>query len=125
MEENLDYKKMEDVAKKIVYFLTSKGVQSSIKVSRYKKEIKAVEIYSTLSIEEFLNSVGILATISDLDISEEKSISGKYKTKLIKLYKAPVGVSVNRNDVFFLLKDRKSTRLNSSHTDISRMPSSA
>ena len=28
-------------------------------------------------------------------------------------------------DKYFLLPDRKSTRLNSSHTDISRMPSSA
>ena len=28
-------------------------------------------------------------------------------------------------DVFIVSKDRKSTRLNSSHTDISRMPSSA
>ena len=31
--------------------------------------------------------------------------------------------NVNRDD--FVMEDRKSTRLNSSHTDISRMPSSA
>ena len=29
------------------------------------------------------------------------------------------------NDLEFMLSDRKSTRLNSSHTDISRVPSSA
>ena len=38
--------------------------------------------------------------------------------------KHPLIDEVNR-DFCFLLKDRKSTRLNSSHTDISRMPSSA
>ena len=36
---------------------------------------------------------------------------------------APKEVPVHRNEVYEA--DRKSTRLNSSHTDISRMPSSA
>ena len=35
-----------------------------------------------------------------------------------------VGSNITKN-VWGQLKDRKSTRLNSSHTDISRMPSSA
>ena len=35
------------------------------------------------------------------------------------------GVTGTRNAIQFLISDRKSTRLNSSHTDISRMPSSA
>ena len=37
----------------------------------------------------------------------------------------PVGQSRNDFDIFEGLADRKSTRLNSSHTDLSRMPSSA
>ena len=34
-------------------------------------------------------------------------------------------ISINGVEVFEIISDRKSTRLNSSHTDISRMPSSA
>ena len=38
----------------------------------------------------------------------------------------PAALAASDVDLFFLaLPDRKSTRLNSSHTDISRMPSSA
>ena len=35
------------------------------------------------------------------------------------------GLSVYQGDMTSFMRDRKSTRLNSSHTDISRMPSSA
>ena len=35
-----------------------------------------------------------------------------------------IGIDLDQGDVLFL-KDRKSTRLNSSHSSVSRMPSSA
>ena len=37
----------------------------------------------------------------------------------------PIGLSDVQKDAEAISRDRKSTRLNSSHTDISRMPSSA
>ena len=59
-----------------------------------------------------------------------KNLKGKYavfggKSKIGALIKLK---QFEKNDIKFnkiSLKDRKSTRLNSSHTDISRMPSSA
>ena len=42
-----------------------------------------------------------------------------------KVTDAATGYRGRRKNVFRIAKDRKSTRLNSSHTDISRMPSSA
>ena len=45
----------------------------------------------------------------------------KYLTIYLKSYKKKISEFVNSKDY----QDRKSTRLNSSHTDISRMPSSA
>ena len=39
--------------------------------------------------------------------------------------KIAVGISGGKDSLTLLMTDRKSTRLNSSHTDISRMPSSA
>ena len=54
----------------------------------------------------------------------DKTFSGNFDYKVVDF---PVGetVEISVECAMHLFGDRKSTRLNSSHTDISRMPSSA
>ena len=54
-------------------------------------------------------------------------IDNKIKSEIQKglLVLIGIGLDDNKQDVEWLAKDRKSTRLNSSHSQQSRMPSSA
>ena len=74
--------------------------------------------------ENFFGDVGFLSQSSDLvpslDVSETEQ-AVQVETDLPGFKAEEVDIEVNDN----YLTDRKSTRLNSSHTDISRMPSSA
>ena len=80
-----DFKKLGDTANKVSRYLSDKGIKVAVKTSRYQTQIKAVEIASPTSIEDFLKSVGLIGTVSDLSIVEEKAISGTYKAKLVKI----------------------------------------
>lgn len=96
-----DYQQLAETAKKVLKHLTTKGVKAAIKTSRYQKEIKAVEIAANVPLDEFLKNVGISGKISDLTLTEEKSISGKYKAKLVTVTVAANGIS--RNETFFIV----------------------
>ena len=54
-----------------------------------------------------------------------KSKRGKYRTEKVGVFGETGLVYLSIEPEFIQERDRKSTRLNSSHTDISRMPSSA
>jgi hypothetical protein len=81
----MDYTKLTATAKKIDLYLKGKQIKSSIKKSRYQTQINAVEVAYPGSIEALLKEAGISGTVSDLTPTEEKSISGKYKAKLITI----------------------------------------
>ena len=81
----MDYAKLTATAKKIGVYLKGKQIKSSIKKSRYQTQINAVEVAYPGSIEALLKEAKISGTISDLTVTEEKSISGKYKAKLITI----------------------------------------
>ena len=59
-----------------------------------------------------------MVNYNDLDLKNWKKYLGDITTDAI-------WITPNINNGKFKIPDRKSTRLNSSHTDISRMPSSA
>ena len=96
-----NYDKLAVSAKKITEYLTKKGVKASVKTSRYQKEIKAVEIASPVPLETFLKDNAIAGKLSDLSSVEEKSISGKYKAKLVTITTANTAVA--KGDMFFLV----------------------
>lgn len=78
---------MADNAKIIVGYLKQAGIDSVVKISRYQTSIKAVEINSSIPVEDLLKSVNIIATATDLTVEEERNISGRYKAKLVVLTK--------------------------------------
>jgi hypothetical protein len=92
---------MADHAKIIVEYLKQSGIESSVKTSRYQTSIKAVEINSSIPVEDLLKSVKIIATTSDLTVEEERNISGRYKAKLVTLTKKVSSLSVG--DKFFIV----------------------
>jgi hypothetical protein len=96
-----DYAKLTATAKKIAEHLKGKGVGAAIKKSRYQTQINAVEVAYPGSLESLLKDNGIAGTIADLSTTEEKSISGKYKAKLITLTKAVGGCTAKEQ--FFLV----------------------
>ena len=81
----MDYTKLTATAKKIDVYLKGKQIKSSIKKSRYQTQINAVEVSYPGSLDALLKEAKIVGTISDLTPTEEKSISGKYKAKLITI----------------------------------------
>jgi hypothetical protein len=81
----MDYAKLTATAKKIDVYLKGKQIKSSIKKSRYQTQINAVEVSYPGSIDALLKEAKIIGTIGDLTSTEEKSISGKYKAKLITI----------------------------------------
>jgi len=89
----MDYAKLTTTAKKIDVYLKGKQIKSSIKKSRYQTQINAVEVAYPGSIEALLKEAKISGTISDLTPTEEKSISGKYKAKLITIKAAVASCS--------------------------------
>lgn len=92
---------MEVSAKKLTKYLVSRGIDAKIKVSRYQTQIKAVELASAISLEKLMPSLMIEADIQDLSPTEEKAISGKYKTKLLKIKKSVE--NINTGETLFIL----------------------
>ena len=89
-------------------------------------QIKNITLRNFLSIGNVTQAVDFnkkeltLILGENLDLGGDGARNGTGKTTLIQgLSYALFGVPIND------IRDRKSTRLNSSHTDISRMPSSA
>lgn len=83
----LNYKELSESAKNFIKILNTNGVEASVKSSRYVKDIKAVEVASSIPISDLLKSIGVSGKISDLPSEEEKKISGKYKAKLVNVGK--------------------------------------
>lgn len=98
---NYNFVNMEVSAKKLTKYLVSRGVDAKIKVSRYQSQIKAVELASALSLEKLMPSLMIEADISDLTPTEEASISGKYKAKLLKVKKSVENINIG--ETLFIL----------------------
>ena len=83
--------------------------------SNYKDQVFIIMGETTSSLEKLLNTTikhKFPNVVDRIDVKEENLDGFTYLLKVYVIIK-------NYN------KDRKSTRLNSSHTDISRMPSSA
>jgi hypothetical protein len=89
----MDYEKLTATGKRIDVYLKAKQVKSSIKKSRYQTQINAVEVAYPGSLDSLLKETGIKGKISDLTSTEEKSISGKYKAKLVTLTATVAGCS--------------------------------
>ena len=72
-------------------------------------------------------AVGFPDSCADVRIAQYESDVRTPKEDLMKIFASTLGVPVELFTVpaNLLRRDRKSTRLNSSHTDSSRMPSSA
>ena len=83
----LNYKELSESAKNFIKILNTNGVEASVKSSRYVKDIKAVEVASSIPISDLLKSIGVSGKISDLPSEEEKKISGKYKAKPVNVGK--------------------------------------
>lgn len=96
-----DYKKLADSAKKAADAFKSKKVIASIKVSRYQKQIKAVEVSYPGSLEKLLEDKGFKGKLTNLTVTEEKNISGKYKAKLFTV--TLPGNSLTKNESFFIV----------------------
>ena len=84
--------------------------------------MKKIPKYSYL-----INFIGVLAVFGLLAAIFESGIFGTRTTYFTHMHAilTQAGGLVFSNRRFVSARDRKSTRLNSSHTDISRMPSSA
>lgn len=91
---------MAENAKVIVNFLKQQGVEASLKTSRYQTSIKAVEVSISIPIGDFLKSLKINGSITDLTQEEERNISGRYKSKMITLKGS---VSTLKKDAKFFL----------------------
>lgn len=96
-----DYKKQHEAAKKFIALLSANKIPAKLKASRYNKDIKAVEIASTDSFDALLIALGFPGKVGDLAATDEKSISGKYKAKLITVTKAFPGFQ--KGDAFFIV----------------------
>jgi hypothetical protein len=97
-----DLNKMAAAAKKFTDYLKVQGVKAQVKVSRYQKDIKAVEVESSIPVQDLFKSLGIRADVTDLSPTEEKAISGKYKAKLVKI-KSSISNVVSVNDQLFIV----------------------
>ena len=129
---NFYEKEMRDLLK--ISIKTKKGVREIICSPDHQffvrnKYIKASNLKKgdiTLLLNQphstYNNATKNIEVSKKMIIEEGKIIKiEKVKNNLKKVY----DLEVKNNHNFFANKDRKSTRLNSSHTDISRMPSSA
>lgn len=96
-----DYSLMEQKAEVVKKLLVSKDVKAAIKTSRYQKQIKALQVSSVVTLDKILESVGINATVDDLDSTEERAISGTYKAKLVTIKTTKNGLK--KGDTFFML----------------------
>ena len=66
---------------------------------------------------KFMLSTAILAGLSGVALAQDAAATGMFRTA--------ADAMELRASTFIGMRDRKSTRLNSSHLDLSRMPSSA
>ena len=96
-----DYTKLATTAKKVSDFLSGKGVTAVVKTSRYQTQIKAVEVRHNGTLESLFKQYAINASLTDLTPVEEKSISGKYKAKVVTLNSASAGAA--KGDKFFIV----------------------
>lgn len=98
----VDLVKMANAAKKFTEYLNKKGIEAKLKVSRYQKDIKAVEVSSSIPVMDLFKSIGIKAVVADLSKEEEKAISGKYKAKHVTI-KTGINNVVNPLDELFIV----------------------
>lgn len=96
-----EYTKLAATAKKVSDFLSGKGVTTVIKTSRYQTHIKAVEVRHNGTLESLFKQYTINASITDLTAIDEKSISGKYRAKIVTLNNASAGAA--KGDKFFII----------------------
>ena len=116
-----------------------RGLQAIERHHQSIKKYQADQIFAfaTSAIRDASNGLGFLDQIENKFNFRPQIISGDREAELIYrgvhlAYPYPMGktgliIDIGGGSTEFILanKDRKSTRLNSSHTDISRMPSSA
>ena len=125
-----------------------KAVPEKRQVPRRKEDVEVLSNYVRVhvdNIEQMMNLVGELTILKNyllsetgeiLDLKDEIEYAGSRLTKEIDDFSSKYAYSIPDKITYVdaLLedfrelefdRDRKSTRLNSSHTDISRMPSSA
>jgi hypothetical protein len=102
MEQEFNYEKMEDTAKNVLKYLKTKDIKCKLKQSRNIKAIKAVELHSVLDYSAIFEEIKLDATIQDLNLVEEKTISGRYKSKLATI-KTSIPGYVQANETFFIL----------------------
>lgn len=91
---NIDLDKAAAAAKKMGDHLKKMGITSSIKKSRYQTQIRALEISYAGDLPEFFTKLKINGLkIQDLSPIDEKSISGKYKAKLVSTVSSAGGLT--------------------------------
>ena len=64
--QEFNYKELEEVAKKAVSYFNSKNIEASLKTSRYRKEIKVVEIFSKLDYPSILKELDLKADVTTI-----------------------------------------------------------
>ena len=117
-------------------------IKSANMIYKGSTKAKALDILRGLLPASTLTNVGItgngrafeylLTVLGSSDLKEEQDLASKIKKELDKIIKSFVRRADDKHGKAFQKylrdvknKDRKSTRLNSSHSSVSRMPSSA
>ena len=125
MRKYFEYKNQIQGLKDVLSTVKTTEKIAASHIHFFKKETKNLELYTKL-LEQAIARLLKFYSPENYEFLQEKS-RGKKAIVLITGDKGLVG-GLYHNLVNKLLterRDRKSTRLNSSHTDISRMPSSA
>ena len=76
-------------------------------------------------IVDIVSSTKIMMSLPHVKVSRYYEIFLNKMAEIVRKFDGIVVKNIGDSLLFYFPKDRKSTRLNSSHTDISRMPSSA
>ena len=83
-----------------------------------RRSLTELDMVESIAVADGVAAIGIRLTIAGCPMRDQLT-----KNVTTRLLEVPGVRDVTLS--FTVMKDRKSTRLNSSHTDISRMPSSA
>ena len=101
--------------------LTPKGVTQANDIGKYLKSLDISHIYAS-PVERAHNTAQIVGDHIGIPTTIDERL---YELEMGKFSGMAYDDIFAKHGNVFLKLDRKSTRLNSSHTDISRMPSSA